>query len=135
ATDDTLYCIFSSTKAIVAAAVWTLFEDGLLRLDERVAEIVPEFGTNGKEIVTVEQVLLHVGGFPQAPLGPGRWETREGRLAAFGEWRLFWEPGSRFEYHPTSAHWVLAEIIERRTGVEFREYIRRRIIEPTGLTD
>ncbi len=33
ATDDTLYTIFSCTKAIVAAAVWTLFEDGLLRLD------------------------------------------------------------------------------------------------------
>lgn len=54
ATNGTLYTIFSSTKAVVAAAVWTLFEDGLLRLDERIAEIVPEFGTNGKDVVTVE---------------------------------------------------------------------------------
>src|SRR5713101_1898772 len=35
ATDETLYSIFSSTKAVVAAAVWLLFEEGLLRLDER----------------------------------------------------------------------------------------------------
>src|SRR6266851_90990 len=43
ATDDTLYCIFSCTKVIVAAAVWLLFEEDLLRLDERVADIIPEF--------------------------------------------------------------------------------------------
>jgi CubicO group peptidase (beta-lactamase class C family) len=133
ATDDTLYTIFSCTKAIVAAAVWTLFEDGLLRLDERVADIIPEFGTNGKEIVTVEQTLLHIGGFPRAPLGPGRWETREGRLEAFARWRLNWEPGTRFEYHATSAHWVLVEIIERRTGVEYKRYLRQRILDPMGL--
>jgi CubicO group peptidase (beta-lactamase class C family) len=134
ATDETLYTIFSATKAIVAAAVWTLFEDGKLRLDERVAEIIPEFASNGKENITVEQVLLHQGGFPLAPLGPGRWETRAGRLEAFGRWRLNWEPGSRFEYHASSAHWVLVEIIERRTGVEWQSYLRQRIIEPMGLT-
>jgi CubicO group peptidase (beta-lactamase class C family) len=135
ATDETLYAIFSSTKAVVAAAVWTLFEQGLLSLEERVAEIIPEFGTNGKEAITVEQTMLHIGGFPYAPLGPPQWETREGRLEAFGKWRLNWEPGTRFEYHATSAHWVLAEIIERRTGVEFRRYIRERIVEPSGVED
>ncbi len=135
ATDETLYTIFSCTKAIVGAAVWTLFEDKLLRLDERVVDIIPEFGTNGKDVVTVEQTMLHIGGFPAAPLGPGKWETREGRLAAFGHWRLNWEPGSQFEYHATSAHWVLCEIIERRTGVEYRQYIRQRILDPMGLQD
>lgn len=133
ATNETLYTLFSCTKAVVAAAVWTLFEDGLLRLDERVAEIIPEFGTNGKEIVTVEQTMLHIGGFPYAPLGAPAWNTRAGRLAAFSRWRLNWEPGSRFEYHATSAHWVLAEIIERRTGVEWRAYLRQRILAPMGL--
>ena len=38
ATDETLYCIFSCTKAVVAAAVWLLLEEGQLKLDERVAE-------------------------------------------------------------------------------------------------
>ncbi|MCC7364591.1 MAG: beta-lactamase family protein [Dehalococcoidia bacterium] len=135
ATNETLYTIFSSTKAVVGAATWTLLEDGLLRTDERVADIVPEFGTNGKDVVTVEQTMLHIGGFPRAPLGPPAWETREGRLAAFAKWRLNWEPGSQFEYHATSAHWVLAEIIERRTGRDFREYVRDRILRPSGVTD
>jgi CubicO group peptidase (beta-lactamase class C family) len=130
---DTLYCLFSSTKAIVAAAAWTLFDDGLLRLDEKVADIIPEFATNGKDVVSVEQAFLHIGGFPLAPLGPGKWETKEGRLEAFARWRLNWEPGTKFEYHASSLHWVLVEIIERRTGVEWHRYVREKIIEPMGL--
>src|SRR3990172_10312395 len=51
ATDESLYFIFSCTKAVVAAATWLLFEEGLLKLEERVAEIVPEFGTNGKDVI------------------------------------------------------------------------------------
>ena len=133
ATNDTLYTIFSSTKALVAAAAWTLFEDGLLRLDERVGDIIPEFATNGKEVITVEQAMLHIGGFPRVPLGPGQWETREGRLKQFAFWKLNWEPGSQFEYHATSLHWVLMEIIERRTGVDPWIYLRQRILDPIGL--
>jgi CubicO group peptidase (beta-lactamase class C family) len=135
ATDETLYCIFSCTKAVVACAVWRLLEDDLLRLEERVAEIIPEFGTNGKEVVTVEQVLLHTGGFPYAPFRPEYWGDRERLLEAFSRWRLNWAPGTRFEYHSTSAHWVLAEIIYRRTGKDFREFIREQVTGPMGLPE
>jgi CubicO group peptidase (beta-lactamase class C family) len=133
ATDATLYCIFSSTKAIVAAAVWLLLERRELRLDERVADIIPEFGTNGKETVTVEQVMLHIGGFPYAPLHPDHWNDRGKRLEAFARWRLTWEPNSRFEYHATSAHWVLAEIIHRRGAADYRDFIRANITAPMQL--
>jgi len=135
ATDDTLYSIFSSTKAVVALAVWLLFEEGLLKLDERVAEIIPEFGTNGKEVVTVQQVLLHTGGFPYAPFRPECWGDREALIEAFQRWRLNWEPDSRYEYHPTSAHWVLSEIINRRTGKDFRDFIRERLTGPMDLEE
>lgn len=134
-TDETLYTIFSCTKAIVAAGVWLLFEDGLLRLDERVAAIIPEFGTNGKETITVEQLMLHVGGFPRAPLPEPRWASKQERLAAFASWRLDWQPGSRFEYHATSAHWVLVEIIERCTNIDFRQFLRQRLLDPMALAD
>ncbi|MBI3783320.1 MAG: beta-lactamase family protein [Deltaproteobacteria bacterium] len=135
ATDATLYCIFSSTKAVVAAAVWLLLERGDLRLEEKVSSIIPEFGTNGKENITVEQVLLHIGGFPYAPLHPDNWNDRDKRLEAFSRWRLNWEPSSRFEYHPTSAHWVLAEIIHRRGGTDYREFIRAHITGPMQLDE
>ena len=135
ASDETLYSIFSSTKAVVGVAVWLLVEDELLKIEERVADIIPEFGTNGKEVTTVEQVVLHTGGFPYAPLRPEFWGDRERLLEAFGRWRLNWEPGTRYEYHPTSAHWVLSEIINRRTGTDFREFIRKRLTEPMGLDE
>jgi len=135
ATNETMYCIFSSTKAVVALATWLLLEERALRLDERVADIIPEFRTNGKEIVTVEQVMLHTGGFPYAPYHPDHWADRDRLLEAFKRWRLNWEPGSRFEYHPTSAHWVLAEIIRRRGGAEYRSFIRERITAPMGLDE
>jgi len=135
ATDRTLYTIFSCTKAIVGSATWTVCEDGLLAIDEKVSDIIPEFGTNGKENITVEQVMLHIGGFPLAPMAATEWDNRERRLSRFAQWRLNWEPGTKFEYHATSAHWVLAEIIERKTGKDFRAYVRERILDPMGLDD
>ncbi|MCU1428460.1 MAG: penicillin-binding protein beta-lactamase class [Actinomycetia bacterium] len=133
ATSASRYVIFSATKAVVAGAVWLLIGEGNLDPAERVGDIVPEFAANEKETITVEQVMLHTSGFPRAPLGPPTWGDRTHRLEAFSRWRCNWEPGTRYEYHPTSAHWVLAEIIERRTGDDYRAFIRRRILEPLGL--
>jgi CubicO group peptidase (beta-lactamase class C family) len=135
ATDSTLYSLFSATKAIVGVACWALAEDGLLRIEECVADIIPEFASNGKDVVTVEQVMLHTAGFPLAPFQAADWDNHDRRLQRFAQWRLNWEPGSRFEYHATAAHWVLAEIIERRTDQDFRQYIRERLLDPMGLDD
>ena len=128
------YVIFSATKPVVASAMWILMGEGVLDVTRPVAELVPEFGTNGKDVITVEQVMLHTSGFPRAPFAALDWDDRERRLARFGQWRCNWEPGTRFEYHPTSAHWVLAEVMERVSGTDFREFIRTRILEPLGVT-
>lgn len=133
--DRSRYVIYSCTKAVVAAAVWQLLAEGSVALDDRVADHIPEFSTLGKDVITVEQVLLHTAGFPHAPMRPAEWASRSGRLAAFERWRLNWEPGSRFEYHATSAHWVLAELLERVDGEDFRAAVHRRVIDRLGLTD
>lgn len=133
ANPDTRYIVFSATKAWVASACWILIGEGKLDVTKRVSEYIPEFGTNGKEDITVEQVMLHTSGFPHAPLGPPDWASRESRLQAFSKWRLNWEPDSAFEYHPTSAHWVLAELIERLGGIDYRDFIEQRISKPLGL--
>jgi CubicO group peptidase (beta-lactamase class C family) len=133
ATVDTTYCVFSATKPFVAGVMWQLIADGSVDVDAKVADVIPEFGTNGKDVVTIEQVMLHTSGFPHAPLGPPAWATREGRVERFAQWRLNWEPGTAFEYHATSAHWVLAEIIDRVTGSDYRVELTRRILEPLGL--
>ena len=135
ARDDSLVPVFSSTKAIMSAAAWLVIQDGLLDVNETVADIIPEFATNGKESIKVVQLFLHTSGFPMAPFRPIEWDDRESRLARFANWRLNWEPGSKFEYHPTSSMWVIAEIVERKTDIDFRDFIRTRIVEPLGLRD
>ena len=135
ATDDTMYHFFSSTKAVVAAAVWLLFEDGVLRLDEKVADIIAEFGTNGKDVIDVETLMLHAGGFPLAPFAQSKWTDRKALLQAFSEWRLNWPVDSKYEYHATAAHWVLSEIIERRGGLPWKRFIQERVTGPMGLDE
>jgi CubicO group peptidase (beta-lactamase class C family) len=128
------YVIFSCTKALIAGAIWLLLADGSLQLDQRVAEVIPEFATNGKDVITVGQLLVHQSGFPYAPLNLLANPTRQDRLARYSTWRLNWEPGTRFEYHPTSAHWVLADLIESVTGTDYREFVHARVLDPLGLT-
>ena len=135
ANNDDLYCVFSATKAITSAAAWLLIQEGKLDINERVADIVPEFGTNGKDVITVEMLFTHTAGFPHAPFRPTDWFDRERRYGRFSEWTLNWEPGSQFEYHPTSTMWLIAEIIERRGDTEFAQFVRERISEPLGLSD
>ncbi|MEE2703075.1 MAG: serine hydrolase domain-containing protein [Myxococcota bacterium] len=135
ATDETLYVMFSATKGITSAAAWLLIQEGKLSVDERVADVIPEFGTHGKQEIRIEQLFTHTAGFPHAPYPPAEWHDRERRLERFSRWRLNWEPGSRFEYHPTSSMWVIAELIEQRSGVPYREFVRQRIAEPLGLDD
>lgn len=133
ATDENRYIMFSATKVFVASVVWQLMAEGLLDPAEPVTTWFPEFGTNGKEHITLEQVMLHTSGFPYAPLGPPRWADRDQRRAAMVGWRLNWEPGTRYEYHPTSAHWVLAELIDIVTGSDYRDELERRVTGPVGI--
>jgi len=131
---ESRYVIFSSTKPVVAAAIWILMGEGAIDVSRRVSEFIPEFATNGKDVITVEQVLLHTSGFPAAPFDPLDWDDRDKRLARFSSWRCNWEPGTRYEYHASSAHWVLTELIERCTSSDFRDFVRTRVIEPLGLS-
>ncbi len=135
ATDDTLYCVFSCTKAIIASAIWILLGERKLELTERAADIIPEFAPNDKTAVTVEHLLLHTGGFPFAPYAQHEWLDRTRMLERFAAWRLQFPAGQRFVYHATSGFWVLGEIIRRRSGLDFRDFVRTRIAEPLGLPE
>src|SRR3954470_1720114 len=64
---DDRYVIFSATKPVVASAAWLLIQDGSLDVSKRVVDYIDEFATNGKDVITVEQVMLHTSGFPAAP--------------------------------------------------------------------
>jgi CubicO group peptidase (beta-lactamase class C family) len=127
------YVTFSVTKAFSAAIAWLLISDGSLRDTTRVAEVVPEFAANGKDAVTIEHLLTHTAGFPRAPMRPEEGADRELRCQRLASWRLDWEPGSKTEYHATSAYWALVEVIDRITGGDYRQIFTDRIAEPLGI--
>ena len=135
ASDDSLFCVFSASKAVTSAAAWILMQEGRLDEGEVVADIVPEFASNGKQEVRVGQLLTHTAGFPAAPFRSLDWNDPARRRQRYAQWTLNWTPGSKFEYHPTSSMWVIAEIIERRTGMSFQSFVRERIAQPLGLDD
>jgi CubicO group peptidase (beta-lactamase class C family) len=133
ATDDTQYCIFSCTKPIVASAVWQLIGDGVLDVTRPASAYVPELTANDLGAVTVEQVMLHTGGFPNAPMPALEGGDPVRRRARFAQWKSEWEPGTRFEYHAGSAHWVLVDVIERLSGLGYRDFVEQRVTKPLDL--
>ncbi|MGE0822364.1 MAG: serine hydrolase domain-containing protein [Candidatus Binatia bacterium] len=135
ATNETLFVIMSATKAFTSAAAWLLMQEGKLRPEDRVVKFVPEFGTNGKDAVTVEQLLIHTSAIPYAPHWQKDWGDKKRRMERFAQWRLDHEPGTKFVYHISANFWPLAEIIERVSGQDYRDFIRTRIAEPLGLPD
>lgn len=129
------YVTYSVTKALTAGSVWQVLGAGLLHRKTRVGDVVDALGASALAAVTVEQLLTHTAGIPSARLDPGDWEDRARRLECFADWHLEWEPGTRFVYHATSAHWLLAHLVEAATGEDFRAHLRRTVLDPLGLAD
>ena len=135
ATDETFFDIMSCTKALTSAAAWILMQEGKLHPEDLVVKFVPEFGTNGKDAVTVEHLLTHTSAIPTAPGAQKEWGDKKRRLARFAQWRLEHPPGAKFTYHIAANFWPIAEIIERISGQDYRDFVRTRIAEPLGLPD
>jgi CubicO group peptidase (beta-lactamase class C family) len=134
ATTSTRYVLQSAGRPVVAGVLWKLISDGLLDIGRPVADYIPEFATNGKDQVTVEQVVTHVGGFPLAPMAFPAILHREQRLAAFSKWRLTSPPGSELQFHLTSAAWIIGELCERLTGRPIARYLAEDLAGPLGLS-
>lgn len=127
------YLLQSVGRPLTASALWKLMGQGHIQPATRVGDVIPEFATNGKQVVTVEHVLTHTAGFPFAPLGYPKMVDRDARLAAMAKWRLDYEPGTQLQFHLTSAAWVIAELVERLSGRPLPEYLRTEVAGPLGL--
>lgn len=132
-TDHRLHT-YSAIKPTVSLTVLELAAEGLLDLDAPVASVLPAFASNGKDGITLSQVLLHAGGFPHAPTGGIEFADRSVRLARYESWRTTWEPGTRFEYHASTAHWVLVDCITEVTGRPHADVVTERVMTPAGCS-
>jgi CubicO group peptidase (beta-lactamase class C family) len=133
ATNETLFLLFSQTKVLTSAALWSLVEDGRVSFMDRVADHLPEFAARGKAAITLHQVMTHQGGFPSADVSRASWADHARMRAEVCDFSLEWTPGSRMQYHGRAAHYVQAMVIEAVTGQDYRVVIRERVVEPLGL--
>ena len=135
-THDSITLWLSSGKPAAAVAVLQLRDRGLLGLDDPVARHIPEFGQNGKQDVTIRQLLTHTGGFRWIDIG-GPELSREEVLQRIYHGKLDrnWTPGQRAGYHPQTSWHILGELVHRLDGRLYRDYVRQAIFRPLGMRD
>lgn len=135
---DSLFPVFSVTKGITAGMLHWLADTGKLKLEENVANIWPEFGSNRKDHIKVHHVLNHTSGLHNASADIGRenpllmadWEECLNRIA-MSEPET--EPGQEQFYHYLSYGWICGGIIEHASGRKFKEILEEAFIHPLQI--
>ncbi|MFL6679619.1 MAG: serine hydrolase domain-containing protein [Burkholderiaceae bacterium] len=138
-TGDTLFNVYSVTKAVAATALHMLVDRGRLAYDAPVATWWPEYAAHGKGATTVRDVLTHRAGVPQMPAGvtPERlcdwdWMTR-----AIADLAPLAAPGSKTLYLSMTFGWIVGELV-RRADDRHRSlgrFVREEICAPLQAPD
>ena len=112
---DTLVNVFSTTKGIASMAIAVAHSWALLDYDAPVATYWPEFATNGKQHVTVRQLLSHQAGLPaiDRPLDLDMLADLDLLANALAEQAPAWDPGTRHGYHAVTLGWYEGELLRR----------------------
>jgi CubicO group peptidase (beta-lactamase class C family) len=135
--EDTLVLVYSTSKGLAAMTLAMLHSRGRLDYDERVATYWPEFAQNGKERVTVRQLLAHEAGLPVVDerLDPKLIADFDRLAEVIARQRPLWEPGARHGYHGISIGWYMGELV-RRVDPEHRtlgRFFAEEIARPLEL--
>jgi uncharacterized protein YbbC (DUF1343 family) len=134
-TDDTVFDMASLTKPVATAtSIMLLVERGLVRLGDPVANYLPEFAQNGKQDITIEQLLTHQGGLiPDNALA----DYEHGAEVAWE--RIFAlrpkvDPGTQFIYTDVG-FLVLGKVVEKVSGRPLDQFAREEIFKPLGMDE
>jgi len=137
-----IFRIASMTKSFTAATVLSLRDEGRLRLDDPIEDYVPElagleYPTSDSPRITVRHLLTMTAGFPTDDPWGDRQQGLD--LDAFSDLlrrglSFAWAPGIRFEYSNTS-YGILGRLITNVSGVEYRDAVRERMLDPLGMHD
>ena len=132
-TEDTIFDLASLTKVLATApAVMQLYEQGRFRLNDPVAEYLPEFAANGKEDITIRQLLTHYSGLPPDVSLDDPWEGKaEGLRRAFTSTPVT-APGVQFRYSDINFI-VLGALVEKLSGLTLDQYQKQYLAEPLGV--
>lgn len=131
---DQLVNVFSVGKGVTSLLVAQCVDRGLLRYTDPVTDWWPEFGSHGKEKLTVEDLLGHRAGLPAVRhrLPPGAmydWALMTSSLAAEKPW---WDLGSIHGYHVNTFGFLVGEVLRRATSRTVGELVNEWIAAPVG---
>lgn len=129
---DTIVNVYSTTKTMTALCLHLLADRGELDFARSVGEYWPDFKANGKQDITVAQVMSHssgVSGWDEAltPDDLYDWEKVTGLLAVQAPW---WEPGTACGYHALTQGYLQGEILGKITGQSVGDFFSEHISGP-----
>jgi len=138
---DTVFRIASMTKSFTAATLLSLRDAGALRLDDEVAEYVPEASalcppTDDAPALTLRALLTMTAGLPtDDPWGDRQQDLPDDEFAALlrGGLTFAWTPGTAYEYS-NLGYALLGRVITAAAGEPYPQVVRRRLLDPLGLT-
>jgi uncharacterized protein YbbC (DUF1343 family) len=134
-TVDTIFDLASLTKCIATAtSVMKLVEEGKLRLNDPVAAYLPEFATNGKNSITIRQLLTHFSGLREDLDLKTAWNGRDAAYRMAMEVQPAFPPGSRFLYSDINFE-ILGFLVEKISGLKLDEYAARNVFAPLAMKD
>ncbi len=139
---DSIFWMASNTKPFTAAAIMVLAEDGLLTINRRVVDYVPELCGAGTEHLTLRHLLTHTSTWDEDTTAAhidARQHDFEGhlddrRVRAGLDMALPKVPGTEMAYTNYNYE-LLTEIIRRASGTSFAAFLSERIFEPLGMRD
>jgi uncharacterized protein YbbC (DUF1343 family)/CubicO group peptidase (beta-lactamase class C family) len=130
---NTIFDLASLTKVIATTtAIMQLVEEGKLSIDERVTEYWAEFRSNGKEDITVRDLLTHYSGMrPDLPLNDG-WSGYKNAVEMILDEKPLYEHGERFMYSDINFE-ILGELVRRISDQPLDTYCAEHIFSPLGM--
>ena len=134
-TEDTIFDAASLTKVIACTpAVMLLVERGQLNLDEHVQTYIPEFTGEGKEAITVRQLMLHISGLRGDIETRTDWQGQQAAIEKACAEKLPSAPGTAFRYSDIN-FFLLGEIVQRVSHTQLEEFVAREVYRPLKMTD
>ena len=141
--DKTLFSLQSISKNVTALAGMLAVQDSLLDLDVPISKYLPEFTVNScfedqpERTITLRMLLSHTAGFThEAPVGNNYDYLEysfEEHLESIGKTWLKFPAGTQYSYSNLGFD-LAAKIIEEKSGVEFKEYLKSKVFNPIGMT-
>ncbi|MGQ0529422.1 MAG: serine hydrolase domain-containing protein [Panacagrimonas sp.] len=134
-TPETPICLYSASKSVTAMLAHKMVEQNKLKLDDRVADYIPEYAVQGKGETTLRQLLAHRAGIPSLPvrdIDPSvlmDWDTTIRLLCATKPSSAL---GQQQSYHAVTAGYIVAELVRRVSGRSLHEILRTELAEPLG---